>query len=398
VPLSHNSTYYWRVTAHNQGGSGPVSDVWSFKPYICAIQPTLNSPANGATNQEWKLILKWNAVQYANSYNLQISADPNFQNLMDYTGITTISKQITSGLSPNKTYYWRVRSTNDCGFSEFSAVRSFTTKTAPFEINLINKATCSGVNVDLGLFSGQNLITVTGGSGSFQFTWNPNYEMINAATGNPTVINPSSTKTYTLTVKDLVTNTIKSKSMILTVYNPLYLQLPQVVYLTVGNSLNLNNQISSLSGGNPPYTMRWYDATNKLINPPIISPSVGYYKYKLIVTDANNCTITGNLYVMVTSMRAGLSENTIIGNNGTSILISYPNPVNDLLNFIVYSNEDSQISYEILDLICRKHLSGNLGNYQSIESSIDLQNLPSGTYIFNVFVGEGLISKKIIKK
>jgi hypothetical protein len=101
---------------------------------------------------------------------------------------------------------------------------------------------------------------------------------------------------------------------------------------------------------------------------------------------------------MVTSMRAGLSENTIIGNNGTSILISYPNPVNDLLNFIVYSNEDSQISYEILDLIGRKHLSGNLGNYQSIESSIDLQNLPSGTYIFNVFVGEGLISKKIIKK
>jgi hypothetical protein len=255
-----------------------------------------------------------------------------------------------------------------------------------------------GSAISLGNFVGDELITVTGGSGIFEYTWTPNAGLVNANTGNPIVTNPISTKTYTLTVKDLITGLVLSKSMILTVYTPLNFYLPFYVFLPYGQSLDLNTKISTIYGGKPPYRIYWFDDMNNLLNPPIINPPLGTYTYKVIVTDANACTKTKNLMLIVTSMKKNIGENTVAGNKETSIMTTYPSPVKDFLNLNITTLQASEMRFEISDLIGKTHLTEVLGTHQSLETRIDLNKLTRGVYILNVFVGEEIISQKIIKE
>lgn len=396
--LINNTVYYWRITSRNQAGLGPVSDVWTFKTYMCADKPVLTIPTNGAVNQETILTLSWNPVQYANSYELQISEFSDFSNSTVYSGIYGTSKQITNGLSTGKTYYWKVRSSNDCGFSNFSDIYSFTTKSLDFYINLENKTTCFGVSTELGTFSGGNLVTVTGGSGSFKYTWSPTYGMINETTGNPTILNPNLTQDYSLTVLDLVSNVSKTKSMTLNVLSSVNIQMPLFVFMTVGNSLNLDGQISGITGGVPPYTTHWYDSYNNLIMPPIIRPPLGTYMYKVTVSDAFNCNASKNIQVIVTSLKYGLNEYSVAGNSESGLMITYPNPVTNELHLNVYSTENKPIHYEIKDLIGRKILEDYLGSHQSFETVINLNQFLSGVYILNLYLGDEILAQKIIKQ
>jgi subtilisin-like proprotein convertase family protein len=89
---------------------------------------SLSSPSDGATGVSDLPTLSWNAVGTASSYNLELSDDAGFVNIIENpTGITGNSFTITNALTPNTTYYWRVQGVNTCGTGNFSASWSFTT-------------------------------------------------------------------------------------------------------------------------------------------------------------------------------------------------------------------------------------------------------------------------------
>ena len=96
--------------------------------------PNLVLPAEGATSVTLTPALTWDPVAIADKYQVQVCLDNTFIGgvIVDVTGISTTSYQITAGtLNGNSTYYWRVRALNSSGSSNWSAVRQFTTIDLP---------------------------------------------------------------------------------------------------------------------------------------------------------------------------------------------------------------------------------------------------------------------------
>ena len=94
--------------------------------------PTLASPANLATSVAQPVLLDWNNVTNATSYEVQVDnsstiAAPFVAN----PTVTTSQVSLAAGL-PAQQLWWRVRARNSAGvFGPFSAVRSFTPQGAP---------------------------------------------------------------------------------------------------------------------------------------------------------------------------------------------------------------------------------------------------------------------------
>ena len=131
VGLSYETTYYWRVSAENNDGTSDWSAVWSFTTRTEQTDPldapTLSSPSNGAVDVELPVTLDWYNVPGATSYDVQLSDDDGFSNLIvDENGITA-SNYTVSELDNGTTYYWRARAKNASETSNWSASWSFTT-------------------------------------------------------------------------------------------------------------------------------------------------------------------------------------------------------------------------------------------------------------------------------
>ena len=85
--------------------------------------PVLTSPVNGINGQSDLVSLKWNAVQYNKTYQIEVATNPSFTTL--FTTQTSTKDSLLLGALPADVYYWRVRATNDCGVTTFSPVFAF---------------------------------------------------------------------------------------------------------------------------------------------------------------------------------------------------------------------------------------------------------------------------------
>lgn len=93
--------------------------------------PQLTTPVNEAENQNLDLTLDWEPSSKADLYNFQISTNSTIS--FSYEDIITSSTEydIYYKLSPNTTYYWRVRGKTGGVFSSWSNIFSFTTLVGP---------------------------------------------------------------------------------------------------------------------------------------------------------------------------------------------------------------------------------------------------------------------------
>jgi photosystem II stability/assembly factor-like uncharacterized protein len=131
--MANSTTYYWRVSASNTGGTSAYSAAWSCAT-VAGTQPpaapTLSAPAYGATGQPTSLTFSWYASTGATSYHLQVSTSSSFSTLaVDQSGLTATSSSVT-GLSNGITYYWQVNASNSGGTSAYSGVWNFATVSA----------------------------------------------------------------------------------------------------------------------------------------------------------------------------------------------------------------------------------------------------------------------------
>jgi hypothetical protein len=129
--LSNRTTYYWRVKAEGIQGVSNWSQVRNLRtiPVLPAV-PTLVFPENNSVSMPLAMTFDWNNANEADNYQLQIADDEYFGNLLhDISGITSSQRNI-SNLAIDKIYFWRVRSKNEAGFSNWSAKWKFTTDTS----------------------------------------------------------------------------------------------------------------------------------------------------------------------------------------------------------------------------------------------------------------------------
>ena len=158
--LLNSTTYYWRVSAVNTGGSS-TSEIWSFTtvPAIADV-PTLTAPTNNATDIPLDGTLEWNMVTGADTYSIEIATDATFSTIIDSQSGLTDPTTIAVGLLNNQTYYWHVRSHNAGGDSDWSPAWSFTT--VPAIANVPTLAAPTNNATDIALDESLSWSAVTG--------------------------------------------------------------------------------------------------------------------------------------------------------------------------------------------------------------------------------------------
>jgi len=89
--------------------------------------PVLNLPANGSTEVLKPFTLSWAIDVNALNYNVEIATDLSFATIVEFANVNTNSYN-PQLLRPNTTYYWRIKSINECGMSNFSSIFNFKTE------------------------------------------------------------------------------------------------------------------------------------------------------------------------------------------------------------------------------------------------------------------------------
>ena len=86
----------------------------------------LTSPANGTSGQPVSVNLAWQAAPQGKIYTVEVAMDSTFTDIVaSETGLTQTNYQLEA-LTPGIVYYWRVRSSNECGDGSFSQPFTFT--------------------------------------------------------------------------------------------------------------------------------------------------------------------------------------------------------------------------------------------------------------------------------
>ncbi len=128
--LSSRTRYYWKVKAEGVQGASLWSETRTFLtiPVIPDI-PDLVYPENNEVSLPLSITFDWDNAYEADTYQIQISDDQYFANIIFDIANLNYSYKSIGGLAIDKTYYWRVRSKNDAGYSNWSERWLFTTDT-----------------------------------------------------------------------------------------------------------------------------------------------------------------------------------------------------------------------------------------------------------------------------
>lgn len=124
-----NSVYFINSATGYIAGSNGTILYTNTSGYPIPQAPNLLQPANGANNVSLTTALLWDTVQYANTYQVQISQDTGFSSsVLDSANIVLNTINVPSGtLQNNEIYYWRVRASNPGATGNWSSRFSFRT-------------------------------------------------------------------------------------------------------------------------------------------------------------------------------------------------------------------------------------------------------------------------------
>jgi hypothetical protein len=125
--------YYWRIRSKNTAGRSNWSERWYFDLAIYPAVPALVSPAKSSTDQPNVLAIKWNRSAAATNYHLEVSSESLFAiRIVDDSMLIDTFKYV-GPLENLSKYYWRLRSNNLVGTSDWSEPWNFVTASYTFE-------------------------------------------------------------------------------------------------------------------------------------------------------------------------------------------------------------------------------------------------------------------------
>jgi uncharacterized lipoprotein YddW (UPF0748 family) len=141
---------YYAVTAFNRySNESSMSNVYKFTVTDkVPATPVLTAPANNINNLSTFAVFSWNALPSAESYQIQISKDSTFtQIICNLMEIKTNSYKMF-GLKPAQKYYWRIRAFGISGASQFSQTFNFMSGIPVSPVNLLPVHTATNIPVN----------------------------------------------------------------------------------------------------------------------------------------------------------------------------------------------------------------------------------------------------------
>ncbi|MAO64133.1 MAG: hypothetical protein CL666_03970 [Balneola sp.] len=129
--LLHQKKYYWRVKDSQDTTGETWSEIWNFttKPENTEATPsvTLIAPVNSADDVSIELEFKWELLPEASEYTYQLTEDNSFSSVIIEETVPGNSYK-PENLLYQKTYYWRVKDSQDTTGETWSDVWNFTTE------------------------------------------------------------------------------------------------------------------------------------------------------------------------------------------------------------------------------------------------------------------------------
>ena len=129
--LSNLTRYYWRVKGVNVGGESDWSETWNFKTLGEPTTVDAVYPEDNAVNIPLELTFVWTKAEDqtkpVNAYWFELTSDTSSVEFVVRDTAVVDTFYSVSGLEHLTDYYWRVKSSNEAGWSEFSNWFKFTT-------------------------------------------------------------------------------------------------------------------------------------------------------------------------------------------------------------------------------------------------------------------------------
>jgi len=115
------------ITINGTSDSAQKNSIITLELYdVNLLAPSLQFPENNETTVDVNSIFTWQEDINASSYDIDIALDPSFNTIV-LSETTLINSYNVLGLDYSTVYYWRVKSVNDCGISDYSNVNEFIT-------------------------------------------------------------------------------------------------------------------------------------------------------------------------------------------------------------------------------------------------------------------------------
>ena len=133
-----------------------------------------------------------------------------------------------------------------------------------------------------------NPVVATGGNNNYSYSWSngvSSEDVSNLYSG-----------TYTVTVTDQ-NNCSVSESITITQPSAVLSISDSTITEPLGEGLSNGSIATTVTGGTPSYSYAWYKDTTLLLETSSTLSNIGTGTYKVIVTDANNCSIEQNFTV-----------------------------------------------------------------------------------------------------
>jgi formylglycine-generating enzyme len=134
--LANNTTYCWRVRTQNDDNVNGDWSIWNFS--VDMNEPVSPSPLDGSSIIDTSPLLDWGDVTGASSYEIEISTVSNFRSILETASGYALSQyQMSTIISDNITYYWRVKIYNvDNVLGNWSGIWSFSIGFNPIMISI----------------------------------------------------------------------------------------------------------------------------------------------------------------------------------------------------------------------------------------------------------------------
>jgi subtilisin-like proprotein convertase family protein len=326
--------------------------------------PTLVGPSNGSTDVAFNPILSWDHVNSADMYDIEISDDSTFSNIIQASQVFTNEFKVDE-LNADSTYFWRVKPINNCVEGAFSTSSSFTTKTT----------TCSPLftttNTPLSISDGdgaiqQSIITIPSSfSGNAIDDINVHLDITHSSMGDlaVSITSPSGT---TVSLLQLQCGFFDNAS---------------VIFDDKGTTPSCSS------------------------SPPTLD---GVFKGKGKLSDFEGEDFVGDWILTVEDVSANgevgsldnfeievcYSQTLSTASNNLSLFSLYPNPASGTVNLNLVNPVDNQ-HVEIYDingrLVSEIELNNNSKNHQ-----LDINTLNNGIYLVKVIQGNQSHTEKLI--
>ena len=126
--VTDTTTYFWRVRAEVDNQWTEWSSSWSFTTELRSPEvPPAWRVESVEEVEEGDVYIEWEPFERADWYNVQLSADKDFEELIVDTDNTEDEGLYVSGLNGGSEYYWRLKAFNDAGSSDWTEKQSIQT-------------------------------------------------------------------------------------------------------------------------------------------------------------------------------------------------------------------------------------------------------------------------------